>query len=246
MNAYYISSGLCPKTGHNPQDVKTSCREAYVLAAELTGVSQLVALLFAPVFGFLADRYRRFNIPLLMAALTGLLGYIGLAIMASPQAEEAHGIPWIFVIMALLGISQIGAIVCSLGLLGRGVLGLQAESELSGPISSDLVARADAHNSNSNDTAGSTGFADEDNTEEAAEGTPLLRGRDRSHSHLKGSIAGVYSLAGGVGILLLTKVGGLLFDKVSPVAPFIMVSAFNLLLLTAGIAIGISAVWTGK
>lgn len=246
MNAYYISSGLCDETGHNTQDAKKHCREAYVLAAELTGVSQLVALLFAPVFGFLADRYRRFNIPLLTAALIGLVGYIALASLASPQAKGTHGTLWIFVIMALLGISQIGAIVCSLGLLGRSVLRLQAERDLPGPAFSDLAVRAERHNSISNNTTESIDSRNENNTEEVAEGTPLLRGRGRSRNHLKGSIAGVYSLAGGVGILLLTKVGGLLFDKVSPVAPFIMISAFNFLLLAAGIAIGISNVWKSK
>lgn len=246
MNAYYISSGLCDETGKNPQNIKTHCREAYVLAAELTGVSQLVALLFAPIFGFLADRYRRFNIPLLTAALTGLVGYIGLAIVGSPQANGTHGTHWIFVIMALLGISQIGAIVCSLGLLGRGVLGLRAESDSSKPVSSDLGVRAEEHNFNSNDVARPVDPRDEANTEEAAEGTPLLRGTGRSQNHLKGSIAGVYSLAGGVGILLLTKVGGLLFDKVSPVAPFVMISAFNFLLLAAGIASELLAVWERK
>lgn len=246
MNAYFISSGLCDEAGHNPQDVKTHCREAYVLAAELTGVSQLVALLFAPVFGYVADRYRRFNIPLLTAALTGLIGYTGLAFLASPQAKGAHGTLWVFVIMALLGISQIGAIVCSLGLLGRGVLGLQAESDLSEPTSSDLVVRAEGHNSNNTDTAGSNDPSNEDNAGGSAENVPLLQGRGRSQNHLKGSIAGTYSLAGGVGILLLTKVGGLLFDKVSPVAPFVMISAFNFLLLVAGIVSGISTVWIGK
>lgn len=148
--------------------------------------------------------------------------------------------------MALLGISQIGAIVCSLGLLGRVVLGLQADSDLPGPVASDLAARAEGPNSNSHGTAESIDPPNEDNAEEAAEGTPLLRSRGRSQSHLKGSIAGVYSLAGGVGILLLTKVGGLLFDKVSPVAPFVMLSAFNVCLLAAGIASGILAVWKGK
>lgn len=246
MNAYYISSGLCDETGHNPQDVKTHCREAYVLAAELTGVSQLVALLFAPVFGFLADRYRRFNIPLLTAAITGLVGYIGLAFLGSPEAKATHSTPWIFVIMALLGISQIGAIVCSLGLLGRGILGLQAESDLSGSASCDAVARVEGHNFNSNETADSIVPPNENNTEEAAEGTPLLRSRGRSQNHLKGSIAGVYSLAGGLGILLLTKLGGLMFDKISPVAPFVMISAFNFVLLAAGLASGISAIWKGK
>ena len=239
MNAYYISSGLCDEAGHNPQDSRTHCREAYVLAAELTGVSQLVALLFAPIFGFLADRYHHFNVPLLTAALIGLVGYIGLAVLASPQVKGAHGTPWIFFVMALLGIGQIGAIVCSLGLLGRGVLELQDGEDQSEPSSSDVVARAEGHYPNGSDTANPQ---NEDNTEEGAERTPLLRRRGRLQNHLKGSIAGVYSLAGGVGILLLTKVGGLLFDKVSPVAPFFMISVFNFLLLAAGVVSGIYAV----
>ena len=220
--------------GRNPQDLKTQCREAYVLAAELTGVSQLVALLFAPVFGFLADRYRHFNIPLLIAALTGLFAYMGLALLASPLAKGAHGTPWIFALMALLGISQIGAIVCSLGLVGRGILDLQVESHLS-----DVL--------NNNDTSASSNPPNEGNTEEAAERAPLIRGGGvHRRKHLKGSIAGIYSLAGGVGILLLTKVGGLLFDKVSPVAPFVMISAFNSLLLAAGVVSGFRAIWKGK
>ena len=153
--------------------------------------------------------------------------------------------------MALLGISQIGAIVCSLGLLGRSVLGSHAEREQLGPAFPDLVARAEGPNSTGNNTAGSTvapsdnNDYSEDAAEDAAEDAPLLRGRGSSKNHLKGSIAGVYSLAGGVGILLLTKVGGLLFDKVSPVAPFLMISAFNFLLLAAGTASGIAAVRRG-
>ena len=239
MNAYYISSGLCDEAGHNPQDIRTHCREAYVLAAELTGVSQLVALLFAPVFGFLADRYHRFNVPLLTAALIGLVGYIGLAVLASPQVKGAHGTPWIFFIMALLGIGQIGAIVCSLGLLGRVVLELQDGEDQSERSSSDVVAGAEGHYSNSSDTANPRNEAI---TVEGTERTSLLRHRGRAQNHLKGSIAGVYSLAGGMGILLLTKVGGLLFDKVSPVAPFVLISVFNFLLLAAGVLSGIYAV----
>ena len=196
------------------------------------------------MFGFLADKYRRFNVPLLTASLVGIIGYVLLASLASPQAKGEHGSPWIFVVMALLGISQIGAIVCSLGLLGRSVL---AEREQLGPAFPDLVAQAEGPNSTSNITAGSTVAPSDDNvlSEDADEDAPLLRARGSSNNHLKGSIAGVYSLAGGVGILLLTKVGGLLFDKVSPVAPFLMISAFNFLLLAAGTASGIVAVRRG-
>jgi hypothetical protein len=60
-----------------------------------------------------------------------------------------------------------------------------------------------------------------------------------SRSHLKGSIAGVYSLSGGAAILLLTKLGGYLFDSLSPGAPFYMMAVFNGILLVIGIATGL-------
>ena len=59
--------------------------------------------------------------------------------------------------------------------------------------------------------------------------------KDSSRHHLKGSVAGIYSLAGGAGILLLTKLGGFLFDVQSPAAPFYMLSLFNLSLLIVGV-----------
>ena len=123
VNAYFMKSGLCSDLRHGSQATNSHCREAYILAGVLTGVSQLVALLFAPVFGYLADRYHRFNAPLLAAALFGILGYSGLAALQGPEYGGKNGSPWIFLIVAMIGVSQIGAIVCSLGLIGRCVLG---------------------------------------------------------------------------------------------------------------------------
>ena len=60
--------------------------------------------------------------------------------------------------------------------------------------------------------------------------------------HLKGSIAGVYSLSGGVGILLLTKLGGMLFDR-NTSAPFVMLALFNAFLLVVGIICGLTTKW---
>lgn len=248
VNAYYISSGLCDKTGHNPQDIKDHCRGAYILAAELTGVSQLFALLFAPVFGFLADRYRRFNAPLLIAAFVGTLGYVALAALDSPMPSGEHGSPWVFVIMALLGISQIGAIVCSLGLLGRCVLGLENDAPTTANDRLGVVATR-VHTSTDNDRSVSADQRDAVAAENCeGEDTPLLLNQRIIHSrdHLKGSIAGVYSLAGGIGILLLTKAGGVMFDMVSPIAPFAMLAGFNLLLLVVGTAQGISTAWRSR
>lgn len=132
VNAYFMKSGLCSNLGHGSQDIKSHCRQAYILAAKLTGVSQLVALLFAPVFGYLADGYRRSNVPLLIAALFGIAGYSGMAILQGPESGEEKGSPWIYLIVAMLGISQIGAIVCSLGLVGRCVLGLEVAARSRG------------------------------------------------------------------------------------------------------------------
>ena len=247
VNAYYISSGRCDESGHNPEDIKDHCRDAYALAAELTGVSQLVALLCAPVFGFLADRYRRYNAPLLVAALVGVMGYVLLASLESPMISGEEGSPWVFVIMALLGISQIGAIVCSLGLLGWSVLGLEPETSkprVNVGVASARDTRSIAPNRTiTTDQEDSIGA--ENHTDEAS---PLLETKETTQprGNLKGSIAGVYSLAGGIGILLLTKAGGVLFDRVSSVAPFAMLAGFNLLLLIVGIGQGVSTAWRSQ
>lgn len=237
VNAHYISSGLCDEAAHNPQAIKESCRGAYVLAAELTGISQLVALLSAPVFGYLADRYRRYNLPLLLAALVGVLGYVGLAIIKSPVGSGEGGNLWVFFIMGLLGISQIGAIVCSLGLLGRCVL------ELEDGRHDNNTTRPEVDDASTNHA---TDHPDHEASGDCNEDAPLLSSKPRSSNHLRGSIAGVYSLAGGIGILILTKVGGLLFDKVSQVAPFYVLASFNMLLLITTLVQGVFHAWYGS
>lgn len=212
-NAYFVSTGRCDNSAGSPEAIKEHCRRAYVLAAELSGVSQLVALVFAPVFGYVADRFPKFYVPLLTAAAVGIVGYAGLATVRSPDFRD-DGNLWIFILMAMLGISQIGAIVCSLGLLGRCILENKPVSE---PGKDDPPI---------------------ENAERASETTGLLKDASsirQTRQHLQGSIAGVYSFAGGAGILLLTKLGGYLFDMWSPSAPFVMLSAFNGLLLLVGL-----------
>lgn len=227
INAYFIRNGFCQGSPNDPSpELKKECRAAYVLAAELTGVSQLVALLCAPLFGYLSDRYRRFNIPLLVASVFGIAGYTAFAQLHSPELKDINGrggSPVVFLIVSMIGISQIGAIVCSLGLLGRGVLGDEGGYNLSGQLHDAQTGNV----STSND---------------AAETAPLVAAsqtRSDSRSHLKGSIAGVYSLSGGAAILLLTKLGGSLFDGLSTGAPFYMMAIFNAILLVVGTGAGI-------
>lgn len=228
INAYFIRNGFCKGSPTDPSpDLKEECRAAYRLSSELTGISQLIALLCAPAFGYLSDRYRRFNIPLLVASVCGVVGYTTFARLTSPEVKDVDGrggSPVVFLIVALIGISQIGAIVCSLGLLGRGVLGDEGGYNLSAQLDQD---RADTPaRSDTPDTAPLLDHSLE-------ERSPASRG------HLKGSIAGVYSLSGGAAILLLTKLGGYLFDILSVGAPFYMMAIFNTILLIVGIGTGL-------
>jgi MFS family permease len=227
INAYFIRNGFCKGSPTDPSpELKKECRAAYLLSSELTGISQLIALLCAPAFGYLSDRYRRFNIPLLVASVCGVAGYTAFAQLISPEVKNVDGrggSPVVFLIVALIGISQIGAIVCSLGLLGRGVLGDEGGYNLSAQLDQD--------------GASNPALTSNPDTE------PLLNGLSEeypsSRSHLKGSVAGVYSLSGGGAILLLTKLGGYLFDNLSTGAPFYMMAIFNAVLLVVGIGSGL-------
>lgn len=224
VNHYFRSSDLCNKTGSegfSPTelgDIKKSCPEAYILASILTGVSQLIALLTAPAFGYLSEKSRMHNFPLLFAAISGIIGYVAFPLLQSPQFKGSEGSGSVFLIMGLVGISQIGAIVCSLGILSNGVLNFQSRQisqEQSDPSGNESEAHPHEH--------------------EPLLSKPGDGPASNNLNHLKGSIAGIYSLYGGAGILILTKLGGLLFDELSSGAPFYIMAIFNGVLLVSGL-----------
>ncbi|KAL4977759.1 major facilitator superfamily domain-containing protein [Aspergillus desertorum] len=224
VNNYYRKSGLCDgksTEAANPGDIKRSCPKAYVLASVLTGVSQLIALIAAPAFGYLSEKSRRYHLPLLVASLAGVVGYLMLALAPSPEFKGEGGNPGIFVVMALIGVGQIGAIVCSLSVLSNGILSL-----------TNSVDAAETLAGNSRASGSGPEFD---------ERQPLLAADQKQPqpSDLKGSIAGVYSLFGGAGILLLTKLGGLLFDALSSGAPFYIMAGFNSVLVIVCVVSGL-------
>lgn len=234
VNTYFISNGFCQGSPNDPSpELKKECRTAYVLSSILTGVAQLVGLICAPLFGYFSSRGSgRINVPIVLSTVCGIVGYVILPHLASPEIKNVDGrggSPVIFLVVSLLGISQIGAIVCSLGSLGRGVLAAELPRS----------ARRDDEPSIA---------PDED--ESTDENEPLLDAatdRDRtSRIRLKGSIAGVYSLCGGAAILLLTKLGGLFFDKLSKGAPFYMMAIFNALLLAASLGMDASQAFSRR
>ena len=207
-------------------------RKAYVLASILTGVAQLFALICAPVFGYVSSRGGRIDYPIAVATAFGIVGYAVFPSLSSPEIKDVDGrggSAGVFVIVALIGISQIGAIVCSLGSLGRGVLAADSDGKGSLPLAPGGEAPVSAR---------------VDGAVEAEESATLLGNGNKSPAQntrvlLKGTIAGVYSWCGGAAILLLTKLGGYLFDVSSRGAPFYMMAVFNGLLLVATLGVDV-------
>ncbi|KAG5951207.1 hypothetical protein E4U53_003564 [Claviceps sorghi] len=230
INTFFISNGFCQGSPNDPSpELKKECRAAYVLSSMLTGVAQLAGLLCAPVFGYLSARRGRVNYPVVVATVFGVLGYVIFPQLASPEARDVDGrggTPAVLLVVTLMGISQIGAIVCSLGSLGQGVIAVAFPRAVRRePSSQD--ARDEDESTESQALLG--GMSADEETSAAA-----------SRVRLKGSIAGVYSLCGGAAILLLTKLGGVLFDSVSRAVPFYMMAVFNGGLLVASLCMDAS------
>ncbi|KAB5516915.1 hypothetical protein GE09DRAFT_1158892 [Coniochaeta sp. 2T2.1] len=230
VNAFFMNKGYCQGSPNDPSpELKKECEQAYKLAAALTGVAQLIGLICAPLFGYISSRTGSVNFPLIVATTFGIVGYIAFPQLSSPEFKNVDGrggSPWVFLLAALIGISQTGSIVCSLGSLGRGVLKVDIVNVL-------------VHPSGDEETV----FAHPDASEEVA---PLLETPEAipedtvSRVRLKGSIAGVYSWCGGAAILLLTKLGGWLFDVWDTGAPFYLMAVFNAVLLVAVIGIDVT------
>lgn len=237
VNAYFIREGLC--TGDPGEDIKSNCRRAFTLASMLTGFAELAALICAPIFGWFSSRMTGrgalSNLPLGVGAVAGIVGSISFGLVEDPDpfSEGHHGKLSILAVV-LLGISQIAAIVCSLGSLAKGI--------------QNASARSDNHDAESLTNTQRTN-SDAAIVDEATETAPLIAPAQQNTStaplnidrtQLKGTIAGVYSLIGGAGILILTKLGGVLFDKKSYGAPFFLLAGFNALLLAAVVVVTVS------
>lgn len=240
VNAYFIREGLC--SSDPSEDIKSSCKRAFTLASMLTGFSQLTALLAAPLFGWFNGYMSKKNqqlsyFPLGLGALAGVVGCVSFGLLDNPDPfHGSAGGRGAILAVILLGFSQISAIVCSLGILAKGIQA-SAPTPLASP-----TTEPDTLPEGQGSATGATTSA-----EEPTETAPLLPTVNETsapqttaeidRSQLKGTIAGVYSLAGGISILLLTKLGGVLFDKTSTGAPFYMLAGFNALLLLAVIVV---------
>jgi MFS family permease len=60
--------------------------------------------------------------------------------------------------------------------------------------------------------------------------TQTLLGRE-TPPHLRGSVTGAYTVIGMLGALAINFIGGILFDRISFIAPFLMVGFINIVCL---------------
>jgi len=170
-------------------------------------ISRLFALISAPFIGYFSDRYEP-QYPLLV---TGVLGFCGTAAFgALTSLAVGADRSWAFVYCSIMGIAQIGAIVSSLALVGGAI---------NGSPNAPSLNNIESSNASTNPL-----FS------EAASISALTvdpqESRKKERMALKGSISGIYSLCGAVGILILTKFGGWGVDHANNGFAFELLAAF--------------------
>ena len=216
---HYYTSGLCrnlpspdPNSPLPPDSLKQLCRRAFTATSIVGGTTQLAALLFAPLIGFMCDRIT----PTLTLALTSSIGAAGLVVLgvgtggnvADPRTGEEvpNPLTTVSILAAIaVGFGQIGAIVASLASCARGRSLLAPE-----PV--------------------------DGNTTEEDTLLPPQRTRTRPTKAAQtgaGAIAGAYTCIGSLSILVVSKLGGFLFDLYPP-SPFLLVAGLSAFVSLAG------------
>ncbi|WPK26788.1 hypothetical protein PUMCH_004149 [Australozyma saopauloensis] len=174
---FYNAAGKCGSNEpHGQPPTKSSCSEAFVFLAILTGVAQTIALILTPVWGVLVNSPRVGSAyTLLLASFSGLCGSFWLSVSIYSDNFDPRNV-WCFCAVSLIACSQIGIIVSSMSIIS-------------------------------------------------------VFGRDEvgEDPNLIGSVTGLYHLCGGLGILLLSKLGGSLSDK-SIAWPFSILASLCLIL----------------
>jgi MFS family permease len=148
-----------------------SAPEATAKAGMVVGIAQGAALIWAPIFGFIGDRFDRVTV-LIAGFLLAVLGYGWIGTIDDPTATAS--IP----ALLLLGIGQSSTVLASTLLLGQ-----------------------------------------------------------EAPAHIRGSVFGLQSFFGAVGILAISAGGGRLFDAIGPHAPFAAMAVANGVILLWGMTV---------
>ena len=142
-----------------------STAEASARAGILFALVQGIALLWAPVMGFIVDRLNRV-LGIMIAMGLASIGYLSTLFVSDPMSAQ------IYIVCVLLGLAEMSLMIAVGALLGQ-------------------EARED----------------------------------------IRGSVTGLYSVFGAIGIMVTSSIGGYLFDNWIPAGPFVFMGALNILML---------------
>ncbi|MDP9860754.1 MULTISPECIES: MFS transporter [Streptosporangium] len=148
-----------------------SAAEALARGGAVVGIAQTVAMVAAPLFGWLGDRMRRQDV-LILAQAVAAVSYLSTLLISDPLGSG------MMLVAVLVGLGEIAAIT----------------------------------------TAG-----------------PLLA--QQAPAAVRGSAYGVQTLCGAVGILVVSGLGGLLYDTWRPAAPFVISGLSGLLVVAFGLMV---------
>ncbi|KAJ3370191.1 hypothetical protein GGF31_004248 [Allomyces arbusculus] len=211
VNQYYITNGLCAVTGLDPSDenaVKTSCRAAFTRASVVSGVVQTFALIGAPLWGLLMDRFATTDVDVSdeeeVPALSATSPLLSPPLVPSRRHRGARTQYSTLPLLATCVVAALGYLLLFLTSDPRQgsvfpIAFLVGFGEIGTVITSVAMVAA--------------GYVD-----------PSARG----------AVAGAYSLSGAVGILAATKLGGVLFDAWTATAPFLLMAGVHV--VVAGVA----------
>ncbi|TKY90432.1 hypothetical protein EX895_000430 [Sporisorium graminicola] len=238
---HYYTSGLCrqlpspdPNSPLPNDELKKLCRSAFTATAILGGTAQLTALLASPLIGLLCDTLSP-TITISMTSALGAVGFYLLGVGASGFAGDrttGEEVPDPLTRLSigaavLIGLGQIGAIVASLAGCARArSLVTEEQLEHTSAVSSSQGDHETADTASASDT--SRGVARRSHSEVAEQ-----------EGQGAGAIAGAYTCTGSLSILLISKLGGSLFDMYVP-SPFLLIGGFSLFVSLFGFGTSIA------
>lgn len=239
---HYYTSGLCRQLpSPNPDaplpndELKKLCRSAFTATAILGGTAQLTALLASPLIGLLCDTLS----PTSTISLTSALGAVGFYLLGvgtsgfrgdkTTGEEVPDPLTGLSIAAAVLvGLGQIGAIVSSLAGCAR-ARGLLAEDEREEEA---VLQPQNGHERGDADSASASETVVPRRQRRGGEATDLTQNAGRG----PGAIAGAYTCTGSLSILIISKLGGFLFDMYVP-SPFLLIGGFSAFVSLCGLIV---------
>ncbi|EPQ32250.1 uncharacterized protein PFL1_00447 [Pseudozyma flocculosa PF-1] len=250
---HYYTSGLCntlpspdPRAPLPPDEIKKLCRQAFTATAILGGTIQLTALMLSPIIGLLCD-WLTPTVTLSLTSASGAAGFLllglgpnGLRGNSKTGEEVPNPLSTLSILAAMaIGFGQIGAIVASLSGCARArshLLDCEDEDERRALATSDEPPEQDDPQQNGR--------------EHPRETERLLTRRSRRSASAArtdgpkpaagplgsaGSIAGAYTCCGSIAILVVSKLGGALFDLFAP-GPFLLIAGLSAFVTLLGLS----------